>query len=81
MKFTIATIAALAGAVAAAPQGDPNSAVVINNCTQTIYVQSFPYDGSAAGPLFAVKNGERFAEGFRASGSVSTFPSTVSSTH
>lgn len=71
MKFTLAAIAALVGAAAAAPQTDPNHATVINNCKETVYVQSVPYDGSKPGPLVALKHGARFDEKFRASGSVS----------
>ena len=45
-------------------------AVVNNNCQTTVYVQSFPYDGSAAGPLTTVAPGKSFSEDFRQSGSV-----------
>lgn len=44
-------------------------AVVKNSCQSTIYVQSFPYDGSAAGALTTVTPGNSFSEPFRASGS------------
>ncbi|TPX17577.1 uncharacterized protein E0L32_012140 [Thyridium curvatum] len=44
-------------------------AVVKNNCQEVIYVQSFPYDGSAAGPLTTLSPGQTFAEDFRPSGS------------
>ncbi|KAI0434190.1 hypothetical protein F5Y09DRAFT_280762 [Xylaria sp. FL1042] len=45
-------------------------AVVNNYCNYTIYVQSFPYDGSTAGPLTALQaGGGRFAEDFRLTGS------------
>lgn len=49
-------------------------AVVKNNCQEVIYVQSFPYDGSAAGPLTTLSPGQTFAEDFRPSGSVSGYP-------
>ncbi|EPS26316.1 hypothetical protein POX_g09376 [Penicillium oxalicum] len=45
------------------------SAIVNNHCDSTVYVQSFPYDGSAPGPLTTVKKGETFSEKFRPSGS------------
>ncbi|KAL4724555.1 hypothetical protein ACLX1H_007996 [Fusarium chlamydosporum] len=61
MKFTAFTaLAAIFGTAAAA-----NKAVVINDCTNTIYVQSFPFNG----PLTALKPGQRFSEDLRASGS------------
>ncbi|KAI3333949.1 hypothetical protein F4824DRAFT_470357 [Ustulina deusta] len=44
-------------------------AVVTSSCNSTIYVQSFPYDGSTAGTLTAVPPGGRYAEDFRLSGS------------
>ena len=44
-------------------------AVVHNNCDSTVYVQSFPYDGSAAGTLTTLEKGQAFSEDFRASGS------------
>ncbi|KAI0014591.1 hypothetical protein F4780DRAFT_201328 [Xylariomycetidae sp. FL0641] len=44
-------------------------AVVNNDCDATIYAQSFPFDGSAAGPLTTLKPGEAFTETFRPSGS------------
>ncbi len=45
-------------------------AVVKNNCQSTVYVQSYPYDGSAAGPLTTLTPGQSFSEDFRQSGSV-----------
>ncbi|KAI1121206.1 hypothetical protein F5Y10DRAFT_105493 [Nemania abortiva] len=60
---TITSVALLAAGVSA------QEAVVKNNCQSTIYVQSFPYDGSAAGTLTTVTSGNSFSEGFRASGS------------
>lgn len=45
-------------------------ASVKNNCEDTVYVQSFPYDGSASGPLTTLAPGETFSEEFRPSGSV-----------
>ncbi|KAG9503504.1 hypothetical protein J7337_003455 [Fusarium musae] len=65
MKFAAFTaLAAVFGSAAAA-----NKANVINDCTNTIYVQSFPYGGGAPGPLTTVKPGQRFSEDLRASGS------------
>ncbi|CAM1506031.1 Fc.00g056720.m01.CDS01 [Cosmosporella sp. VM-42] len=65
MKFSILTaLAAVLGNAAAA-----NQAVVINDCSTAIYVQSYPYNGGAAGPLTTVKPGQRFSEDMRASGS------------
>lgn len=46
------------------------NAVVQNHCAGSIYVQSFPYDGSAPGPLTTIPSGGTFSEKFRASGSV-----------
>jgi hypothetical protein len=48
-------------------------AVVTSSCNFTVYVQSFPYDGSTAGSLTAVPPGGRFAEDFRETGSVRLF--------
>ncbi|KAH8842293.1 hypothetical protein MCOR27_009796 [Pyricularia oryzae] len=64
MKFTstIAAIALVAGASA-------QQAIVHNNCQDTVYVQSFPYDGSATGPLTTLQAGQTFSEDFRKSGS------------
>ncbi|KAI1369854.1 hypothetical protein F5Y08DRAFT_3552 [Xylaria arbuscula] len=44
-------------------------AVVTSSCNFTVYVQSFPYDGSTPGTLTAVPPGGRFAEDFRETGS------------
>lgn len=63
--FTIVAGAALASTGVSAQQ-----AVVKNNCQSTIYVQSFPFDGSAAGKLTTVAPGQSFSEDFRKSGSV-----------
>ncbi|KHO01315.1 uncharacterized protein MAM_00316 [Metarhizium album ARSEF 1941] len=63
MKAPVVAFTALMGLASA------KEAVVINNCPTTIYVQSFPYDGSAAGPLTTVQTGQSFSEAFRASGS------------
>jgi hypothetical protein len=68
MKFSIVALAGLSGLVFA------QQAIVINDCKSPIYVQSFPYDGSAAGPLTTVQPGKSFSERFRPSGSVSTSP-------
>ncbi|KAI2601832.1 hypothetical protein GGR54DRAFT_580968 [Hypoxylon sp. NC1633] len=65
MKFT--TI--VAGAALAATGVSAQNAIVRNNCKTTIYLQSFPYDGSAAGPLTTLAAGQTFSEKFRPSGS------------
>ncbi|EAQ87753.1 hypothetical protein CHGG_04372 [Chaetomium globosum CBS 148.51] len=62
--FTTALTAALVATGASAQQ-----AVVKNNCQTTVYVQSFPYDGSAAGPLTTLAPGKSFTEDLRQSGS------------
>ncbi|KAH7242079.1 hypothetical protein BKA59DRAFT_546427 [Fusarium tricinctum] len=65
MKFSIlASLTALAGSAAAA-----NQAVVTNDCSGTIYVQSWPYNGGAPGPLTALKKGQKFSENLRSTGS------------
>jgi hypothetical protein len=64
MKTSLITFGALLGLVSA------QNAVVHNHCATSVYVQSFPYDGSAPGPLITVPKGETFSEKFRASGSV-----------
>ncbi|KAF4996547.1 hypothetical protein FGRMN_4431 [Fusarium graminum] len=65
MKFSALTaLTAIFGTAAAA-----NKAIVINDCSTAIYVQSFPANGAAAGPLTTVKPGQRFTEDVRASGS------------
>ncbi|KAL6863318.1 hypothetical protein ACO1O0_003566 [Amphichorda felina] len=65
MKFTIlAALGAILGTAAAVDQ-----AIVINDCDKPIYVQSFPYDGSAPGALTTVQPGKRFTETQRATGS------------
>ncbi|KAL2208285.1 hypothetical protein CC79DRAFT_1322235 [Sarocladium strictum] len=63
MKVSFVAIAALLGVASA------QKAVVTNNCDNTIYVQSYPYDGGKAGPLTAVKPGKTFQETLRSSGS------------
>lgn len=75
MKFSILTaLTAIVGSAAAA-----NQAVVKNDCSGTIYVQSWPYNGGAPGPLVALKPGKTFSENLRSTGSVRTpsllFPS------
>ncbi|KAJ3548735.1 hypothetical protein NM208_g863 [Fusarium decemcellulare] len=65
MKFTVAAaLTTLLGSAAAA-----NQAIVINDCTTPIYVQSYPYNNGAPGPLTTVKPGQRFSENLRSSGS------------
>ncbi|EFY89562.1 hypothetical protein J3459_014100 [Metarhizium acridum] len=63
MKAFVVAFTALLGLASA------QNAVVINTCPTAIYVQSFPYDGSAAGPLTTLQPGKSFSEPFRASGS------------
>lgn len=62
MKF-IAAVSFLAAAVAG------QRAVVTNKCDTTVFVQSWPFDGSATGPLTTVRKGETFTEDLRRSGS------------
>ena len=59
-----------AGAAIAATGASAQQAVVHNKCNVPIYVQSFPYNGGAAGPLTTVQPGQAFSEDFRKSGSV-----------
>ncbi|XDG02359.1 hypothetical protein ABKA04_001974 [Annulohypoxylon sp. FPYF3050] len=65
MKF----FATIMGAALAATGVSAQSAIVQNKCSTTIYVQSFPYDGSAAGPLTTVAAGQTFSEVFHPAGS------------
>ncbi|KAM0194674.1 hypothetical protein ACHAPA_005530 [Fusarium lateritium] len=74
MKFSIlTTLTAIIGSTAAA-----NQAVVVNNCPGTIYVQSYPYNGGAPGPLTTLKHGQKFAENIRSSGSTVKIATTKS---
>ncbi|KAI1202676.1 hypothetical protein F5X97DRAFT_286902 [Nemania serpens] len=61
--------AAIMGAALVASGVSAQQAVVKNACKSTVYVQSFAYDGSAAGPLTTVASGKSFSETFRPSGS------------
>lgn len=61
------------GAALVATGALAQQAVVKNNCQTNIYVQSFPFDGSAAGTLTTVTPGQQFAEDFKSAGSVSDF--------
>jgi hypothetical protein len=70
MKVSIVALAALVGFTSA------QKAVVINSCTVPVYVQSFPYNGGAAGPLTTVQPGNAFSENFRPSGSVRDTPTS-----
>ncbi|KAJ5819841.1 hypothetical protein N7474_005432 [Penicillium riverlandense] len=63
MKTSLITFGAFLGLVSA------QHAVVNNHCASTVYVQSFPYDGSAPGPLTTLLPGGNFTEKFRPSGS------------
>ncbi|KAI7780397.1 hypothetical protein SLS64_011522 [Diaporthe eres] len=65
MKF----FATIMGAALVATGVSAQQAVVKNNCAAPIYVQSFPFDGSATGPLTTVQPGQSFSEDFRKSGS------------
>ncbi|KAI0522033.1 hypothetical protein F5B22DRAFT_595041 [Xylaria bambusicola] len=64
MKFTTVLGAALVASGVSAQK-----AVVKNNCKSTVYVQSYPFDGSKAGTLTTVAPGKSFSENFRTSGS------------
>lgn len=64
MKTFLITFGALLGLASA------QNAVVNNHCATTVYVQSFPFDGSAPGPLTTVPKGGTFSEEFKTSGSV-----------
>lgn len=66
MKTSVVALAALLGLASA------QNAVVINSCSETVYVQSFPYNGGAPGPLTTLQPGQSFSEQFRPSGSVRT---------
>ena len=63
MKATFITFAAALGLASA------QKAIVTNGCSSTFYVQSFPFDGSAPGPLTTVEAGKFFSESLRPSGS------------
>ncbi|KAI2605053.1 uncharacterized protein GGS25DRAFT_503305 [Hypoxylon fragiforme] len=65
MKFFATVVSAALVATGASAQ----QAVVKNNCADTIYVQSYPFDGSAAGPLTTLATGQTFSENFHSSGS------------
>ncbi|KAI0479800.1 hypothetical protein F4859DRAFT_450343 [Xylaria cf. heliscus] len=60
---------AVMGAALIASGVSAQQAIVKNNCQSTVYVQSFPFDGSAAGALTTVAPGKSFSENFRPSGS------------
>jgi hypothetical protein len=67
MKFSNTIIGSMLAATGVSAQ----QSIVKNNCQSTVvYVQSFPYDGSAPGTLTAVAPGQYFSEAFRSSGSV-----------
>ncbi|KAI1103207.1 hypothetical protein F4804DRAFT_333510 [Jackrogersella minutella] len=65
MKF----FSSILGAALVATGVSAQQAIVRNTCQSDIYVQSFPYDGSATGPLTTVAPGQTFSEAFRPSGS------------
>lgn len=64
MKTSLVTFGALIGLVSG------QNAIVHNHCATPVYVQSFPYDGSAPGPLTTIPKDGTFSEKFRVSGSV-----------
>ena len=68
------SFAAVISATLLATSASAQLAIVRNNCQNTVYVQSFPYDGSAAGPLTTLRKGQTFSEAFRPSGSVRFSP-------
>ncbi|KAG2414741.1 hypothetical protein HFD88_003933 [Aspergillus terreus] len=63
MKASLIAFSAVLGLASA------QNAIVNNDCSTTVYVQSFPYDGSTPGPLTTVPSGGTFSEKFRTSGS------------
>ena len=71
MKTSLIAFSALLGLVSA------QNAIVQNSCPTSVYVQSFPYDGSTPGPLSTVPSGGNFSEQFRASGSVGSLSDSV----
>ncbi|KAI8632866.1 hypothetical protein F5Y19DRAFT_332303 [Xylariaceae sp. FL1651] len=77
MKF----LATIMGAALVATGVSAQQAIVKNSCQSTVYVQSFPYDGSAAGPLTTVTSGNNFTENFRASGSTVKIATTKTLTN
>ncbi|EMT70449.1 Putative protein ybiU [Fusarium odoratissimum] len=77
MKFSILTaLTAIVGSAAAA-----NQAVVTNDCSGTIYVQSWPYNGGAPGPLVTLKPGQKFSENLRSTGSTVKIATTKTLTN
>ncbi|KAK8087425.1 hypothetical protein PG994_002399 [Apiospora phragmitis] len=70
MQYSTIFAAATALFASAATAQNTGFADVKNNCDFPVYVQSFPFDGSAPGPLTTLaKNGGSFAEKFRTAGS------------
>ncbi|KAL5363686.1 16 kDa allergen [Aspergillus floccosus] len=63
MKASLIAFSGLLGLASA------QNAIVNNDCSTSVYVQSFPYDGSAPGPLATIPSGGTFSEKFRPSGS------------
>lgn len=66
--------ATILGAALLATGVSAQKAIVKNSCTTSIYVQSFPYDGSATSALTTIAPGKTYSEDFHASGSVSISP-------
>jgi hypothetical protein len=64
MKTSLIAFSTLLGLTSA------QNAIVNNDCSTTVYVQSFRYDGSAPSPLTTIPSGGTFSEKFRASGLV-----------
>ncbi|KPM36547.1 hypothetical protein AK830_g10021 [Neonectria ditissima] len=56
-------------------------ATVKNNCKATVYVQSFPYDGSAKGTLTTLTTGKTYTETFKKSGSTIKIATTKTLTN
>ncbi|KAK8077000.1 hypothetical protein PG996_003170 [Apiospora saccharicola] len=70
MQYSTIFAAATALFASAVSAQDSGFADVTNNCDFPVYVQSYPFDGSAPGPLTTLpKNGGTFAEKFRTAGS------------
>ena len=70
MQYSTIFAAATALFASAVSAQETGYADVKNNCDFPVYVQSFPFDGSAPGPLTTLaKNGGTFAEKFRTAGS------------
>lgn len=69
INMMLSSTTILAALTALTPLVQGQFARVENKCNVNAYVQSVPYDGSAAGPLVTLTPGRIFTEPFRASGS------------